>query len=114
ILNAKKSPKLTWLGLMNAQIADDLCRVVHSGPIIKQLTTLNMSMGTMTDEGAEVLLKHAKALTHLKQLDVSDNYLSRDMCKRLRDAMPNVVTGSQKDAFEDDEDEPWYYTSVAE
>ena len=114
ILNAKKSPKLTWLGLMNAEIANDLCRVVHGGSIVKQLETLNMSMGTMTDEGAEVLLQHAKAFAHLKQLDVSDNYLSSGMCKRLRDAMPNVVTGSQKDPNEDGEDDPWYYTSVAE
>ncbi|MBT3220952.1 MAG: WGR domain-containing protein [Proteobacteria bacterium] len=108
ILNAPKSPKLAWLGLMNALMADELCQVVHSGTILKQLTTLNMSMGAMTDRGAEVLLQHAEAFAHLEEFDVSDNNLSPEMCRRLHEAMPNVFTGSQN-AVRDE-----YYADVSE
>jgi hypothetical protein len=48
-------PKLKRLGLMNAEITDELVAELAEAPILAQLEHLDLSMGTLTDEGAKIL-----------------------------------------------------------
>jgi uncharacterized protein (TIGR02996 family) len=100
---------LRSLGLMNAQFTDDLLEPLARSGILPQLERLDLSMGTMTDAGAEHLLRLQDRFAHLAHLDVSDNHLSRDMVGRLRKAFPRVTSNDQKDA-----DDEWRYVSVSE
>jgi hypothetical protein len=110
LANTQGLPAVRTLGLKNAQIANDINGVLANAPLLAQLTSLDLSMGVMTDAGAEALLAAMPSLVHLQELDVSENFLSEAMEQRLAAAFPGeLTTGSDK---EDDGD--WYYTTVGE
>src|SRR5262249_8348149 len=73
ILRGEGLPALRHLGLRNAEIANDLPPALAGAPLLGRLESLDLSMGTMTDEGAEALLA-VPGLGRLS-LDVSENYL---------------------------------------
>ena len=56
ILSGRLFPKLSTLGLCDSEIADDLAKAVVTSPIISQISTLDLSLGTLSDEGAGALL----------------------------------------------------------
>jgi hypothetical protein len=102
---------LRHLGLQNSDQQDDLARWVAESAIVRQLESLDLSMGTLTDEGAEPLL----ALTHLVDLDLHHHYLSDEMVERLGEALPGVrLDLSERQQPDRYDDEVSYYTAVAE
>lgn len=113
ILRGDGLPALTTLGLKNGEIMNELAAALVTAPIVKQLKALDLSMGTMTDDGARALLRGADAFRHLEDLDLRQNYLSTEMCDALIHAFPKAMVYGQK---QPDEyyGETYYYTSVAE
>jgi hypothetical protein len=109
ILHNKSLAQVRSLGLANADFADDLAAEVAVAELWPALERLDLSMGTMTDAGAERLLAVAKQLARLAHVDLSRNFLSPAMCDRIRAALPNATVDSQKQAEDD-----WYYVSVGE
>ncbi|MFJ8002561.1 STM4015 family protein [Streptomyces sp. NPDC096310] len=75
-------PNLRHLGIQNSPIQDEIAAALASAPVVEQLISLSLSMGTLSDAGAEALL-HGQPLTHLELLDLSHHFLSRDMMLRL-------------------------------
>src|SRR5262249_49301398 len=71
ILNGKGLPKLKSLGLMNAEFSDEIARAVSRAPILKQLETLDLSMGTMGDAGAATIAE-STAFKHLKRINLDE------------------------------------------
>jgi hypothetical protein len=65
-------------------------------------------MGTMSDTGGERLLADAASLRGLESVDLSRNYLSPELCERLRRALPNAKLDDQRD------DGGEHYVSVGE
>jgi uncharacterized protein (TIGR02996 family) len=112
-LLAAKLPALRSLGLMNAPFTNELVAMVAGSKLLKQLTSLDLSMGTMSDEGAAELVAHRAAFAHLEELDVSDNFLSRKAIKSLSGVAKKVVAKEQREADEYD-DEIHRYVSVGE
>ncbi|MFE4830829.1 STM4015 family protein [Streptomyces sp. NPDC056672] len=112
LLAGEGKPALRHLGLQNSPIQDELAAAVASAPVVPRLTSLSLSMGTLSDEGAEALL-HGQPLTHLKELDLSHHFLSHDMMLRiwtsLEPAGVRVNLYGRKDAendrWEDDDEE---------
>jgi hypothetical protein len=102
---------LRTLGLQNSDQQNDLARWVAESAVVRQLETLDLSMGTLTDVGAEHLL----SLTHLKTLDLHHHYVSDEMAQRLRAALPGVRVdlGDRREPDRYD-DEVSYYTAIAE
>lgn len=113
ILDGSAIPKVTKLGLMNAEFTDALCKELVSAKVVKQLKVLDLSMGTMSDEGASALAANAKVFKHLERLDVSDNFLSKKAIADLKKIGCPVVAKEQKDADED-EGEIIRYVSASE
>lgn len=93
-------PALTSLALANSELTDELCTVLCAHPLLGRLETLDLSMGTMTDAGAQTLLRHRERLQHLKRLDVDDNYLSTEAVASLRSAFPQLASTEQRVAEE--------------
>lgn len=93
-------PSLTSLALANTELTDELCGVLCQHPLLARLEALDLSMGTMSDSGAQTLLTHRDRLQHLKTLDVDDNYLSAEAVASLRSAFPQVVSTEQRVAEE--------------
>jgi len=112
-LLAKGLPEtLAILRLKNAEFTDELPNVLANSGVLARLDTLDLSMGTLSNEGCESLLRHGDAFSGLRRLDVSESFLSEAMVARLRAqlATTEVVADEQKD----DDDEDFRYVSVGE
>ena len=88
---------LTHLGLTNCEFTDELCDRLASAAIVKQLESLDLSMGTMGADGARVLIANRSAFAHLRSIDLDDNFVPGDVTAELVRALPNVVVGSQRE-----------------
>ncbi|HCQ3242823.1 TPA: STM4015 family protein, partial [Escherichia coli] len=88
-------PSLTHLGLVNSEEQKEIVRRVLESDILPQLEVLALSCGTLTDEGAEHLLKHADRLSHLKLLDLYHHYLTEQMQKKLQKTLTCTVELSE-------------------
>lgn len=82
-------PALTYLGLRDSVITDEIAAAIANAPILDQLEELDLSMGTLGDEGAEALLASEK-IRRLQRLNISHHYCSRAMMDRLK-ALPIEV-----------------------
>lgn len=95
IFDGENLPKLQRLGLMNASFADDICDRLATAKILPRLSELSLAYGTMTEAGARTLASKA-GLSHLKVLDVSENYVTADGLKALEGACGKLVSNSMK------------------
>ncbi|QRV31345.1 STM4015 family protein [Streptomyces californicus] len=108
-------PRLRHLGLQNSEIQDEIAAAVGSAPVIAQLESLALSMGTLSDTGGEALL-NGQPLNHLSLLDLRHHYLTEPMVERIRAACaPAVVeAGEAEEDYGDPDDEPERYVAVSE
>jgi hypothetical protein len=105
-------PKLKSLGIRNSMIADEVADAVANAPILAQLDELDLSLGTMTDKGAEALIASEK-IRGLKSLNLHRNYLTTATIPRLQALGPKVDVGAQEKP-DDWDGEPHYYVAVGE
>ncbi|MFI1933588.1 STM4015 family protein [Streptomyces sp. NPDC020330] len=118
ILSGGVFPRLRHLGLQNSEIQDEIAAAVGSAPVVAQLETLALSMGTLSDTGGEALL-NGQPLSHLSTLDLRHHYLTEPVLDRVRAACaPAVVeAGEAEDDYadpDDEDDEPERYVAVSE
>jgi uncharacterized protein (TIGR02996 family) len=111
LLDGKGVPALKHLGVRNAQFTNALCQVLPGAKILPQLESLDLSMGTMTDEGVAALAANAAAFKHLKRLDVTENLLSGDAQKQVAKLGEHVAHGNQREGYDDDD---YRYVAVGE
>ena len=114
LLDGTVFPRLRTLGLRNAEFANALAEALPAAAIAPRIESLDLSMGTMTDEGATALAAGAKRFKKLKVLSVDDNFLTPHALRGLRAAFPGVVSKTQKDPDDSIEGELHYYVSVSE
>jgi len=103
LLEARAAPALRHLGIVNCEFTDPLCDLLWQCPLLPRLASLDLSMGTLSDQGAEVLVAHRAAFASLELLDVSDNYLTGRGLAILEEAFPKSLVGG---AQRDDEGDP--------
>ena len=76
-------PKLEYLGIEDSEIQDELTQVVLESKYMKQIHTLDLANGSLTDKGGELLLEKLPAYPNIKKLDLHYNYLSDQMAGKL-------------------------------
>lgn len=81
---------LTSLGVRNCDFADEVAAALPRAAFASTLASLDLSMGTLTDDGARALAAHADAFPKLARLDVSESFLTSAGLGALRDAFANV------------------------
>ena len=102
-------PKLTYLGLVDSAIADQIALEIANAPVLAQLETLDLSLGTLSDEGGRALLD-SSAIKKLKKLDLHYHFLSDEMVKQFKKlGIPVDLTQQQTP-----EDDDWRYPAVTE
>jgi uncharacterized protein (TIGR02996 family) len=106
ILDGRIPRGVKYLGLCNSELADELAGVIGDAKVLAQLTTLDLSKSTLSDEGGRVILSHAKRFAHLARLDLTECYLSEGMVEELT-KLGNVDASEQRD-----DDDPEYRHSV--
>jgi hypothetical protein len=105
-------PKLSYLGLKNCEEEDAIAAAVARSAIIDRIQVLDLSLGTLSDAGAEALLASGK-LSRLKKLDITHHYVSEPMLERLARAVPKLDAGDPQTA-DMDGDVPNRYVAVSE
>jgi uncharacterized protein (TIGR02996 family) len=93
LLQSEGLPALRSLGLKNAIFTDQLPEMLAASPLLPQLEVLDLSLGTMTHEGAQALIRLSEHFEHLERIDVNDNAIGGG--DALRAALPNVELGRQ-------------------
>lgn len=83
-------PDLVHLGLQNAEEHDTVLEAVITNPVLRQLKSLDLSMGTITDRGARLLLESG-VLATLSHLNLRHHYITDpELLAALRAACPAV------------------------
>ena len=112
VLSGARLPALRYLGLRDAEIADEVAAAIASAPVVARLETLDLSLGVLSDLGGAALLS-GQPLTHLRKLDLHHHYLSDDMARRIVDELAAV--GVEADVSDgQDEDDGDRYIAVSE
>lgn len=91
ILSGVAFPRLKHLGLMNAEFTDEAVAALPRAHLLKQLESLDLSMGTMTDKGVDTLIANKAAFAHLTRINLDNNALteaSEEKVKSLGNATP--------------------------
>ncbi|MDE7253145.1 MAG: STM4015 family protein [Acetatifactor sp.] len=106
-------PNLTYLGIADSEIQDELTQVVLECKYIRQIETLDLSCGTLTDKGGSLLLEKLPELSNIKKLDVHYHYLSDEMMEKIGNLSIEVDVSEQEEADEWD-GELWYNAMLTE
>ncbi len=114
LLDGVGLPKLTYLGLMNAELTNELAAVLPRAKILRQLTTLDLSMGTLTHEGLATLIAGAPAFKHLAVLDLSSNHLEGKRDPRASKLAKRVVFSNQRPLYDFLEESGGRYVEMGE
>ena len=107
-------PSLTYLGLKNSEFTNDIANALIGAKILKQLKTLDLSLGTLTDDGAAALVRAKAELKHLDVLDLTHNYLTKDGVSLVKSLAKKVITDDQQKADESSDGEKHYYVAITE
>ncbi|MFZ2268104.1 MAG: STM4015 family protein [Azonexus sp.] len=108
-LAAIKPERLDYLGLRDAQIADEVAIWLAGQAWLGQIPNIDLSLGTLGDAGAEALC-NSPYLQGVKHLDLSHHYISESWQKKLASLPLTVVL----DDPQEEEDEDDRYVAVGE
>lgn len=102
LLEKADFPNLSYLGITDSEIQDELAQVVLNSKFMGQIETLDLSMGTLTDQGGALLLEMLPKWPNVKTLDVHYHYMSDEMEEKLS-ALPitvDVSDGEEPDEYD--------------
>lgn len=107
-------PKLRYLGLRDSDIVDDIAIEIANAPILDQLEILDLSLGTLTDKGAQALLD-SDGIKTLTKLDLHYHYMSTSMMEKLEKLGIEEIDVSEQQQEEEYDDEDIYrFVAVSE
>lgn len=110
LLSGDGIPAVKFLGLMNSDRADEVAIAAAAAPVLPRLSTLDLSMGTLGDDGARALLD-SPMLQHVGRVNLRHNYVGDDLSAELS-ALRNTEGVDEKgDDYGDPEDR---YVEVSE
>ncbi|HEY0099969.1 MAG TPA: STM4015 family protein [Pyrinomonadaceae bacterium] len=112
LFNGKLFPKLSYLGLRDSEMSDAIALAVAHAPVLERLRVLDLSLGTLTDDGAAAFLS-SPAAARLELLDIHHHYCSDEMIEKLKAAGIKVDASEQQEP-DVDGDESYRYVAVSE
>ena len=113
LFSKERFPKLTYLGIVNSEEQDKIVEMFLESDILPQLETMDVSAGTLKDEGAQLLLDNMDKIAHLKFINMRYNYLSKEMKKQLQ-SLPMKIDIAETEEADEYDGELWYYPMITE
>lgn len=102
-------PALRYLGLRNAYDQDQIAIAVANAAIISRLDVLDLSLGTLSNEGGEALCQAVDGLRHLQKIDLHHHYMDNTMVAKI------AALGLKADvSCQEDSDGDWRYVAIGE
>jgi uncharacterized protein (TIGR02996 family) len=96
LLRGDQAPTLRSLGILNCEFSDEVVRELADSKLTPRLAELDLSMGTLSDDGAQIIEARRDQFAHLR-LVVDDNYLTPEGMARLSKITRELVGGDQRD-----------------
>ncbi len=101
VLSGRLYPKLKYLGLRNSEIANDIAAVIVHSPIVERINELDLSLGTLDDEGIQSLMSLANR-RNLRRLNIAHHYGTVQAVQELVAALPFEVDASDPQEADDE------------
>jgi uncharacterized protein (TIGR02996 family) len=76
IIDGSAFPKLKHLGIMNCEWVGEASRALVGSKMLKQLESLDLSMGCLSDADIDAMVARKESFAHLKLLNVEDSALT--------------------------------------
>lgn len=102
MLERSDFPKLVKLGILDSEIQDEVAETVVKCHYMKQIHTLDLSCGTLTDQGGQWILDEIPKYDNIKEVDLSYHFMSDEMMKKLEglDAEVDVDDQQEEDEYD--------------
>lgn len=114
LLEKSDFPKLTYLGITDSEIQDEIAEAVLNSKYVSQIKTLDLSLGSLTDKGGQLLLEKLPAYKNVKEVNLQYHYMSEEMMEKLNELEDvDIDMGDQQEADEYD-GELYYYPMLTE
>ncbi len=107
---AEKWPRLVYLGIRDCEYADAVAQAIAADggvPLLKQLRILDLSLGTLGDDGVRALAS-CPAVANLQKIDIHHHYASNETVALL------TALGIEVDASDPQDDDGDRYVAVSE
>ncbi|QEH32442.1 hypothetical protein OJF2_09130 [Aquisphaera giovannonii] len=112
ILRGEAFPTLRYLGLRNCEDADAIAAAVADAPILDRIKVLDLSLGDLTDEGANALMGSPK-VARLDKLDIHHHFASPGVTLKIQD-LGIAVDASERHEPHKYSDEEYRFIAVSE
>ena len=106
-MQRERFPKLKYLGIKNSEIQDEICNEIFKSNILEGLEVLDMSYGTLSDKGADIIIENIDKLKNLKEFNIEYNFISEDLLMKLENKLEKLnikYLTSQEDVYDMDEE----------
>jgi uncharacterized protein (TIGR02996 family) len=113
ILDGSAFPKLKHLGIMNCSWVGDAAAALPTSKILKQLTSLDLSMGCLSDKDIDGMVANQAAFAHLQHLNVDNNGLTDASKPKVKGLAKDVNWGTEQEPERAGED-AYRYVAVGE
>lgn len=113
LLEKSDFPKLKSLGLCDSEIQDDVCELALNSKYMNQIERLELSMGSLTDKGGQLLVDKLPEFPNVKELDIHYNFLSDEMVEKL-ETLPIEVDADEQNEPDEYDGEIYYYPMLTE
>ncbi len=113
ILLGTTFPKLTHLGIMNCAWVGEAVRVLMGSPLLEQLTSLDLSMGNLSDADIDAMVAKKELFAKLEKLDVDDSALTNTSKPKVKLLAKDANFGKEQEPERAGED-AYRYVSVGE
>lgn len=87
MLEKSDFPKLKYLGIVDSEIQDELAEVVLNCKYMDKIETLDLSYGTLTDKGADLIAEKIGGFPNIKNIELEHHFLSDEGIERLKAAV---------------------------
>lgn len=105
VWDGKVFPKVRHLGLCNSELTLDFTRLLPESKLAKTLVSLDLSRGTLGDDGVAELVATAKKYPALQSLDIDHSWVTKAGLASLKKAFPKVaISAKHQQALVDPED----------
>ena len=117
LLEKSDFPKLRYLGILDSEIQDELAEVVLDSKYMKQIETLDLSYGTLTDKGGELIANKIGDYPNIKKIELEYHFLTDDGGKKLEAAVKKAgkeINLDDQQEADDYDGEVYYYAMLTE
>lgn len=110
IISGHTFPNLTYLGLKNSELQDDIAVAICDSPLLDRLQVLDLSLGILTDVGGTALLNEPR-IRNLGFLNLEHHWLSDAVSNKLRNLGVSI---DLSDAMLGVDEDDYRYVAIGE